>query len=339
MSARQALERIDQFLAERHPGFERDPQLAQEARRLSEQYTAPDADAALHAASSVAYLAHFGPRAVAAVAHATRAWPRAPRTCIDVGAGSGASALALLTLGVDRVTLIERDAQALRIAKALLAPFSERVRLVEASVESAPVVDAEGIASAFSFGELALPPRESFALLERIAPRAQMALLVDAGDHARARRLQELRDALVFEEKPIAGPCMHRDPCPALVRARDWCHDRIEKHLPPRLAQFSAAVGRDAEHMSLSWLVVAERTQPDAIVVIGEPIKDKGRARIPVCGPGNVRFLQALKRHRDAHRALLDLERGTRLSPTLRARSTTDLSGTLHIEDPAILDG
>jgi hypothetical protein len=122
-----------------------------------------------------------------------------------------------------------------------------------------------------------------------------------------------------------------------LVRERDWCHDRIDKQLPNGLAKFERLVGRDERAMSLSWLAIADNTQGDAVVVIGEGKKEKGRVRLPVCGPNGLRFVQALKRDRGAHDALLALERGTRLPMSLMSDRDGAASDTAHVTDEAQL--
>ena len=71
--------------------------------------------------------------------------------------------------------------------------------------------------------------------------------------------------------------------------------------------------------MSLSWLAFGRGTGAAAsqgeagIVVVGEPRKEKGRVRLPVCGPDGLRFLQALNRDRVVKEALTGLDRGDRL--------------------------
>jgi hypothetical protein len=101
------------------------------------------------------------------------------------------------------------------------------------------------------------------------------------------------------------------------VRERDWCHDRVEKQLPTRLAAFARHVGRNDAWMSLAWLVYGPGTPTAAagVVVIGEPKREKGRLRVPVCGPGGLRFLQVLQRDRAHFRRAAAIERGTRLPP------------------------
>lgn len=306
-----ALAHLDAFLERVHPGYAEDDALHDAARALSEAYTTGRA-VAPDAAGSVAYLAHFGPRAVVAAGNAL-ASVRVPGMCVDVGAGSGAGALALAFSGARRVTLVEQSTHALALATRLLAGLCD-VRSVSQRLEDARPVDAELLLSTFTFGELTGTPMEAFEAVRRVSPQARISVLVDAGDRARARRLQELRDHLAATDATILAPCPHREPCPALVRPRDWCHARWPKDLPERLARFSRAVGRDDERMAASYLVVGDGPPAEpSLLVIGEAHKEKGRARVPVCGPGGLRFLQALKRDREAHDALLALPRGARV--------------------------
>lgn len=332
-----ALSHLEDFLEKAHPGFADDRSLHHEARKLSEAYTTGQPFSA-NAAGTLAYLAHFGPRAIVAVSHALSFVP-VPASCVDVGAGSGASALALFFAGAKKVALVEQSGPALALAGRLLEGLGD-VRTVPQAIDEAPAVsDARLSLSAFTFGELPGAPLEAWAALARVAPRATTTVLVDAGDRPRARRVQELRDALIAGGHlegglDIVAPCPHREGCPALVRSRDWCHTRIDKHLPERLARFARAVGRDDERMAASFLVVsseagARRGREPGVLVIGEPLVEKGRVRVPVCGPGGLRFVQALKRHRAVHDALRELPRGAHL-PASVARDVRD--HTAHVE-------
>lgn len=325
-----ALLALERFLLRVRPGFADDHRLVADAQKLSLAYTESrviDADAA----ASLGYLAHFGPRAIVAVCRGLKALPeQAPPWVVDVGAGSGASALAWLCAGARHVSLVERSAAAVDLAQKLLAGRSFSTTTARAD-EASPNLNATLVSSAFTVGEWAddVDVRQT---LQRLAPQSRDLLVVDAGDHARARRLQRLRDQLVQDADVVVyGPCAHRDPCPALVRERDWCHDRVQKGLPPALARFARNVGRDDRWMSLSFLAWG-RGKPSAhsaVVVIGDPAKEKGRARVPVCGPAGLRFVQALQRHRPVHRAVLALTRGARLPLPLQAT----VGDTWHVSD------
>ncbi len=349
-NVRGALDSLEAFLASEAPAFQKSPSLAQAAAKISVGYTETrviDDDAA----ASVAYLAHFGPRAVVAVSRSIAALPPGHLFdhVVDVGAGSGASALAWAAAGAQRITLIDRSEKALALAKRMLAAVAPSCRVEvrrghfdEAVISSVP--EATHVSAAFVLGELASLAGDRagsadddddsdgtrcLAMLKRVAPRARAVVVVDAGDRPRARRVQRLRDAAVVDGKVVFGPCGHRDPCPALLRERDWCHDRFEKALPPGLSAFASLVGRDPALMSATWLAygdgadgahdidVADDSAGDDVVVLGTPRVEKGRVRVPVCGPGGNRFVQVLKRHKDLYQAASALPRGARVSRSL----------------------
>lgn len=320
-----ALAWLEAFLTREAPGFEARRDLADLARQASVAYTetrAIDDDVA----ADLAYLAHFGPRAIVAVARGIAALPPGRIAhVVDLGAGSGASALAWAFAGAKAITLVERSAPALSLARRLLSglPVTIAARAVDVA-HAPPVLDASHVSAAFVVGELD-DSVDIAGLMQRAAPGA-VAVLVDAGDRPRARRLQHLRDALVqLGDVVIHGPCPHREPCPALVRERDWCHDRIDKRLSTRLAAFARHVGRDDVAMSLAWLVYGPGTPAAAagVVVIGEPRREKGRLRVPVCGPGGLRFVQVLQRDKPLFRRAMAIERGTRLSAPLDLEGDT----------------
>jgi len=314
-----ALTHLDAFLERARPGYEADRGLADTARALSVAYTETRAIAD-DAAADLAYLAHFGPRAVVAMARALASVPAvdmARARVVDIGAGSGASALAWVFAGVTDLTLVERSGPALALAGQLL-PL--KTRRHQGHINSFAYKEMTHASAAFVVGELDRADTET--ALGALAPTV---IVVDAGDRPRARRLQEARDRLVLRADAVVhGPCAHRDPCPALVRERDWCHDRVDKTLPPRLAAFSRLVGRDDAAMSLAWLTwsIGVRhegvTDVGDVVVIGEARREKGRTRLPVCGPSGLRFLQTLHRDKALTKGVEGLVRGTRLRVTVR---------------------
>lgn len=325
-----ALAHLDAFLEREAAGYADNRAMATEARAASVAYTETRA-IDIDTAASLAYLAYFGPRAVVAVARALRPVPAStgPVHVVDVGAGSGASALAWAFVGSTLhapapmlLTLVEQSPKALELARRLLQrlPVHVQVQARPGGLTTVSSInEATHVSAAFVVGELP-PTMDVEAALRRLAPAAATTVLVDAGDHPRARRLQTLRDTLrERDDVVIHGPCPHRDACPALQRERDWCHDRVEKHLPERLARFARLVGRDDALMSLSWLSLgrgpgaAAGQGEDGLVVVGEARQEKGRVRLPVCGPRGLRFVQALNRDRAVVDAVAGLDRGDRL--------------------------
>lgn len=315
-------------LTRQHPGWQDDPAVLRAARQLSEGFgdeafvqTPPLVERSARAA----YLAYFTPRAIAASAHVMAPFARqlSGQPALDLGAGTGGAALVAALAGAKRVRLLDLAMPALNEAEALVqSAGATLLQPVQVQVQHAnwltdrvtDTVATVGI-SAFALGEM-LAQASAEHVLERLrlgAPQVGTWFLVDAGDRARARRLQVLRDAALQAGWLVAAPCPHADGCPALHRAMDWCHSVAERSLLPPFAAFARALGRDDERMNLSYLVLTtspELTSRRGIRVLGDAWREKGRARVPVCGAGGLRFLQALKRDRDASEALWSLQRG-----------------------------
>jgi Mitochondrial small ribosomal subunit Rsm22 len=313
--------------------------LANDARALSVAYT-ESRSIDIDAAAQLAYLAHFGPRAVVAtgvaLAHADASLLS---RVVDVGAGSGAASLLVACASPSSsLHLVDASASALQMAKRLLR-FHSDVSTSVGDVSRPKKTLATTLLSSFVLGELPSSTTAA-ALVDMLSgwAAAPQWVLVDAGDHPRARRLQEMRAVFIDRGAKLVSPCPHHDACPALTRERDWCHQRAPKQLPPRLAAFAQAVGRDDAQMSLSHLVVRHDQRPgdttNQMVVLGDAMKDKGRVRLPVCGGGGVRFVQALKRHKEAHRALVDIAPGALLQVAETGRSDDQGVVTVSTELP-----
>lgn len=339
----QSLRALERLLDEERSGWAEDAGLVRLARTISEGFTGerPTTTPAATADVAHAYLAYFAPRTIAAVAAALES-SLVPERFVDVGAGTGAAALAFAAAGAREVLLVDRDPRALERARALLERLPEppRVKTLALDVESPSALPLQDVAvvSAFTLGEVRpdASADELFDVLLTLAASAPRFFLVDAGDRRRARRLQELREVALARGFHVRGPCPHEDACPALERKKDWCHLRAPRRLTPRLESFAAAVGRDPLALSYSSLdlvrdVVAREER--RLLVIGEPRKEKGRARLPVCGAGGLRFLQVKKRDREAHDLLLSKERGAVLHDDGFERR----GDTGHVEDAAPL--
>lgn len=340
-----AQEALLRHLDEAYAGWETDSRILEAARALSEGFTrrpderTPDLELRTFRA---AYLAYFAPRAIAATDFTLRSsFALAPDSIVlDVGSGTGGAALVAAAAGARRVVLLDRDPQALSVAERLLGALDKTPLMETRAIEffgsawKAPF--ATVLLSAFSLGELLREHSEDEVLdkLMDAAPNATRWLLIDAGDSARARKMQSFREAALSRAFRITAPCPHASACPALVRKRDWCHTKINRALPERLAAFARAVGRDDTFMNLSYLALDrvvghDVPQPSALRVLGDPIREKGRLRLPVCGPDGIRFLQALKRHRGAHRTLLEMARGQEFGLT----GTTRKGDTVHVDN------
>lgn len=333
----QVLLALERALDARHPGWAEDDAVVRAAQAQSEAFTADETarrTRPMRGLDLLAYLAYFAPRGIAAAA---RILPAAldvgqPRRIVDWGAGVGTASLVAASCSDARLVLIDAQRAALDVAAALLAPLD-----VELGAALPPGLGAgDTLLLSFSFAEMV--HSQSFAQvtdpLRHAARRGAQLVLIDAGDRKSARPVQQLRDLLVDDDVAIAAPCPHRDPCPALVRERDWCHTRVPRNLTPRLAAFAERVGRDADVMACAYLVTQPR--PGAadddrppVRVLSRPKVEKGRVRVPVCGPAGVRFLQAKRRDKAATKCVRNLDRGDRPD----VDPATARGDTIHVDD------
>jgi ribosomal protein RSM22 (predicted rRNA methylase) len=306
---------------------------------MSEGFTKDEAASTPSARDDVAYayLAYFAPRTSAALA-AVLIDATAPDRAVDLGSGTGAAALVLALAGTSELRLVDRDPLALELARRLLSRLTRppRVSTLAADLRQVGALAQDGatLVSAFTLGELWPDEGEgALAWLEALAAGAPRALLLDAGDRRRARGLQGLREQALAAGWHLRGPCPHADRCPAFERRRDWCHVLAPRLLSPRLERFALFVGRDPAHVAFTWLDLVRDAPPrpqEGVLVIGEPRKEKGRVRLPVCGPEGLRFLQALRRDREAYEDLLAAERGERLAP----KDAEQRGNTAHLAEP-----
>ena len=239
----------------------------------------------------------------------------APLRVLDLGAGCGAMSLGLLStmaaLGGRRalhLTLIDQDERALAIAGPAIAAVALALGL-EVHVELRggdlrrevlPACDLAIVGTTLN----ELDDAAALALTRRALTSARLAtILVEPALRTTARALHRLRDAILAGQlASVIAPCTHHLPCPMLATERDWCHEARPLALPPGAAALARATGLRDGDMKFAYLVLvppsagppsAERQR-----VVSEPMPQKGRHELWVCGPDGHRKLRVLDRHR-----------------------------------------
>jgi Mitochondrial small ribosomal subunit Rsm22 len=219
----------------------------------------------------------------------------APATrAIDLGAGTGAVGRVLRARFGETLELVEVDRTA--------GPGVVRANL---AVEL-PAVDGkfELVVAAHLLNELFVDraPAERVRLRAlRVLAWAKVLLgsrglliLIEPALRQTSRELLALRDHLLSDGLHVVAPCFWTGPCPALARDRDWCHDAAPVRSQPRV---------DFSYLVLSTEPVAPR---DLYRVVSDPLPEKGRLRLFVCGPDGRHQLIRLSRHRSPNNEALD---------------------------------
>jgi hypothetical protein len=250
-----------------------------------------------------------------------------PVRALDLGAGTGAVGRTLRARFGDTLELVAVDRTA--------APGVLRANL---AVELPAVTGAarfDLIVAAHLLNELFVDraPDQRVALRalrvqawarELLAPSG-LIVLIEPALRETSRELLAVRDQLLRAGLHVVAPCFWQGPCPALASERDWCHD--------------AAPVPSRARVDFSYVVL--RAQPIAAApgfqrVVSDPLPDKGRLRLYVCGAEGRRELVRLSRHRSPENAALDraargdvlsIQGGDGTGPALRVTPGTIVAG------------
>jgi ribosomal protein RSM22 (predicted rRNA methylase) len=251
-----------------------------------------------------------------------KAWADKPRlSVLDVGAGPGTASLAVRDwLSIHNpsrttplhVTAIDHSGAALAELSRLWSLYGrqtdrDRLLISTEQLEQLPQIEASSagagqapfdlIIVANSLNELFhdsvdwLERRAGFLarLLSTLRPDGTLMILEPAL-RSTARALHQVRDRLL--EQGLCGvfsPCLHEGPCPALVKAEDWCHEERAWEAPPWIAELDQELHFIKDALKFSYLLLRKdgRTivprRPDVYRVVSERLVYKGEQRAWVC--------------------------------------------------------
>jgi hypothetical protein len=129
-----------------------------------------------------------------------------------------------------------------------------------------------------------------------------LCILIEPALRETSRALLGVRDRLLASGLAVIAPCLFQGPCPALARERDWCHDSAEVLVAGR------------SRVDFSYLVIGHTRPPQDATryrVVSDPLKDKGRLRLFLCGASGRHQIMLLDRDRtEANQALVEARRG-----------------------------
>ena len=270
-----------------------------------------------------AYLLYFFPVNYAKVAGLLLempALPVRPLRILDVGSGPGTAALAVLDhlarLGQaghhgSEVIAVDRNRQALQEAEALWTllaggcaekpVYAFRARHADAERADAQALWKQGpfdlVILANSLNELHCSAADPVAdrvtflesLLKALAPDGTL-MVIEPALRGTTRALHHVRDRLVAGRlATVYSPCLHEQPCPALVREDDWCHEERPWVPPAMVREIDRAVGFIKDALKFSYLLlrkdgltITERSA-DVYRVVSEVMVMKGDRRAWLC--------------------------------------------------------
>lgn len=294
------------------------------------------------------YLAYFLPISLAKVQALLEELPSEqlcrpedrPLRVLDIGSGPGTGALAVRDWMQQRT---ERTVEAVAVDQALPA-LQEAERLWRAygrasgsqsagfvwlhvNLERAGSLDAckpEGpfdlIVMAHALNELWRGTRDPVGarvtfvrgLLDLVVPHGSL-VLIEPALRDTSRDLHLVRDKLLETGAcTVLSPCLHDKPCPALVKAKDWCHEERPWTPPPIVAAIDRAVGFIKDALKFSYVILRKdgrtivKRQPDVFRVVSELRDMKGEKRAWLCNESGRAEVGRLAKERSETNAAVD---------------------------------
>ncbi|MBZ5648326.1 MAG: small ribosomal subunit Rsm22 family protein [Acidobacteriia bacterium] len=229
------------------------------------------------------------------------------RSVLDLGAGPGTAAWTAAELfpNLERVTLIERDAEMVAVGKQLAAAHQGlgRAKWVTSDLRSAALAQHDLVIAAYALGEIQEKGRMD--LLKRAWEASGKALVViEPGTPRGFASLLSLREALLAHGQHILAPCPGNAECPMAKRPGDWCHfaARLERTSLHRRLK-SGELGYEDEKFSYLAFVRGKPAPTVPARILRHPVHGKGHIKMTLCEAPNLREITVTKSDPNAFRA------------------------------------
>ena len=222
--------------------------------------------------------------------------PAPPRRALDLGAGTGAAGRTLRARFGEALELVsvDRTGGAPDVIRANLAVELPAVPGQFDLIVAAHLLNELFVDQARD-RRIELRARRVLAWAQALLAPSGLIVLIEPALRETSRELLAVRDRLLPAGLHVVAPCFWQGPCPALASERDWCHDAAPVPSRPRV---------DFSYLVLRAEAVAPA--PGCARVVSDPLPDKGRLRLFVCGAQGRRELIRLSRHRSAANAGMD---------------------------------
>ena len=297
--------------------------LPRAARELSERYQKGELSAA--ALRSPAHLAaYLQTRLPATFAANRRVFAEiaerrpgfAPRSLLDLGAGPGTSmwAAAEVFPELERITLVERDAQMVAAGRRMAADsrhpaVAKAEWLHQDFLAKAASEPHDLVVISYTLGEIAAKAALQFL---RAAWQASAGVLavIEPGTPAGFARVLATRTALLDWGAHLLAPCPHAQECP-MAAAGDWCHFavRLERSAAHRRLK-GGALGYEDE--KFSYLVAGRApVELPAARIVRHPLARPGHIQLMLCAVQGLERRTVTKSQKEAYRRARKAEWGS----------------------------
>ena len=282
--------------------------LTQAAIELSEHYRSQSVAKGMFTITAAHRLAYAAVRMPATFAAAYAVFTcmqqlmpeRRLTSLLDLGAGPGTAVWAALNVfdAVHHITLVEQDAEWIRLGKSL-ARTGKNTVLSQAdwihenlrSVTSFLAHDL--VVSSYALGEIGSKISRETLQAAWAATRTAI-VIIEPGTMRGFDRIRELRNELIALGGHVIAPCPHQFECP--IPTDDWCHfsQRLERSALHRRLKIGTLGYEDEK---FSYIVASKYPlTPVSARVIRHPLRYSGHTRIPLCTQDGLQTITVTRR-------------------------------------------
>ncbi len=242
---------------------------------------------------------------------------------LDLGGGPGTGALALLDWCSSQslppaaslhMTVVDRSPEAMKLCVELWREYSTQNHIsaipplqtvvcnLERSLPSGPRIVGDGngyhlIIVQNLLSELFVGSTDPIGLrtalvnyLVRCLAEEGSLMLIEPASRSASRDLHQVRNNLVCGlQCSVYSPCLHDQPCPALIKPDDWCHEERAWQIPAWIDQIDRAVGFIKDALKFSYVILRKDGKTlvprncDYHRVVSELREMKGEKRVWLC--------------------------------------------------------
>ena len=230
------------------------------------------------------------------------------KTVLDIGAGTGATAVAIAKhLKTDSITLIERQPEMLNLGKRVTEALDVTAEWKLADAAELPNDSYDLVVTSYMINELPKEKLEEYVSLMWQRTKG-LLLIVDNGTPKGFATVKSAAEVLKRLGGNVIAPCPRVDSCP--LPADDWCHftARIS-----RSKIHKALKGGDApyEDEKFSYIAVArDEYEPCDARVLRHPKKESGKITLQLCTENGIETRLVTKRDKAQFKIARSLNAG-----------------------------
>lgn len=199
----------------------------------------------------------------------------------DIGAGVGTASFAAAEFfeNLERITLIEKDAQMISLGQKLMRDVFDSAKFVRQNInDNISFEPHDLVIISYALNEI----ESKTNLVERAWQACdKLLIIIEPGSRAGFENILQARSHLLKQEANLIAPCPHSNACP--LTQNDWCHFsvRLSRTILHRKTKAATLSYEDEKFSYIVFSKVGDVSRRARI--LRHPVKHKGHVQLTLC--------------------------------------------------------